>query len=230
MIGRFFTGLRNNIRKLLPMAVVVIVALVAAYTDLFGHGVKETVHALLMDLWETAKPMLKNLLIGLFLVNIAWLLYSPLSSAFEKILCRSGCSPRTKDLSLKLFKFLFWALAVFLLFTFAAADVLGKFVVGFGVFGAALTLSLQGLANDFICGLMIQFSRKINEADNISLDDKIQGKVLSVGYLSTVIDGEGAVIHVPNREIWSRAVRVLKPVPKKSLLWLPPGYYDSDKK
>lgn len=230
MIGRLFSGLRNNIGKLLPMLTVLTVALVAAYTNLFGHGVSETVHAVLMDVWETVKPMAKNLLIGLFLVNIAWLLYSPLCNAFEKVLCRSGCTPRTKDLSVKLFKFLFWALTLFLLFTFAAADVLGKFVVGFGVFGAALTLSLQGLANDFICGLMIQFSRKINEADNISLDEKTQGKVLSVGYLSTIIDGDGAVIHVPNREIWSRAVKVMKPAPKKSLLWLPPDYTDPNKK
>lgn len=230
MIGRLLAAVRNNYRKLLPMTTVLVVALIAAYTDLFGMGVKEAVQGLLTDLWATAKPMAKNLLIGLFLVNIAWLLYSPLCGAFEKVLCRSGCSPRARDLSVKLFKFLYWGLTLFLLFTFAAADVIGKFVVGFGVFGAALTLSLQGVANDFLCGLMIQFSRKINEADNISLDDKIQGKVLSVGYLSTVIDGEGAVIHVPNREIWARAVKVLKPAPKKSLLWLPPGYYDSDKK
>ena len=229
MLRRLFGALRGNYRKLLPMAVVVVLLIIAANSNLFGQSVQDTVLAEVGELIAAAKPLLKNLLVGLFVLNLAWLFYSPVCKGLEKILCRSGCSARARDLSLKLIKFLYWALAIFMLFTFAAADVVGNFVVGFGVFGAALTLSLQGVANDFLCGLMIQFSRKISEADNISLDEKVQGKVLNVGYLSTIIDGEGAVIHVPNREIWARAVKVLKPVSQKSLLILPPDYKSDNK-
>ncbi len=225
MIGKLLNALRNNYRKLLPLAAVIALACVAASSNLFGREVQETVHAALVDLAVTAAPMIKNLIIGLIVFNLAWVFYSPLCSGLEKLMCQSGASPRAKELSLKLLKFVYWALTIFLLFTFAAGDVLGKFVVGFGVFGAALTLSLQGLANDFLCGLMIQFARKINEGDDVSIDEgKLQGKVRSVGYLSTIIDGETAVIHVPNREIWARAIKVLKPQPKKSLLILPPGF------
>lgn len=232
MFHRLLTGLRDNYRKFIPGLVVLVLCIIAASTNILGQGVRETVQAAFSELAAQAVPLIKNLIIGLIVFNAAWLLYSPLTRGLERLMCQSKASPRAIEVSLKLLKFFYWALTVFLLFTFAAADVLGKFVVGFGVFGAALTLSLQGVANDFLCGLMIQFSRKINEGEDISIDDgKLQGKVRSIGYLSTIIDSEAAVIHVPNREVWARAIKVLKPQPKKSLLILPPGYEpDNNKK
>lgn len=222
MLCKLFTAFRSNYRKLLPMFTILALAILVASTNILGESVRDTVRSALTELTGQVVPLLKNLLIGLIVFNVAWVLYSPICRGLEKLMVQGGASPRAKELSLKLVKFVYWAFTLFLLFTFAAADVLGKFVVGFGVFGAALTLSLQGLANDFLCGLMIQFARKINEGEEIQIDDKLQGKVRSVGYLSTIIDGETAVIHIPNREIWARAVKVLKP--KKSPLILPPGY------
>lgn len=228
MIGTLWSWLTRHWRKLLPMAVVIVLGVIGGFTDWFGQGVQDSVRATAAELLTLVKPMAAKLILALFLLNLAWFLYSPLIAAVQKVLDSTAASPRAKDLTVKLLKFGFWGATVFMIFTFAAADFLGQFVVGFGVLGAALTLAMQGAANDFICGLLIQFCRKINDGESVVVEGLgVQGKVVNVGYLSTIIDAVNGVVHVPNREIWARAVRVMKPEPSK--LILPPGFKRENK-
>lgn len=224
MIKTIWSWLRSHYGKLMPLFIIAAFITVAAVTDTFGLGVRETVRSTLLELATQLKPMMAKLLLAMFMLYIAWFTYTPFCNATQRILCQSGASQRGRDLVLKIVKFLFWAITLFLVFTFAAEEFFGKFVVGFGVFTAALTLSLQGAANDFICGLLIQFTRKVVEGDNVTLEGlQVAGIVKSVGYLSTIVDTTAAVVHVPNREVWGRAVKVLKPEPKKRLIIMPTG-------
>ena len=84
---------------------------------------------------------------------------------------------------------------------------------------------MQGAANDFISGVLLHFSPKLKEGDDISLVGlEVKGKVLDIGYLSTRVEGPDGLLVVPNREVWSRAVKVGKPVKAPSPIILPPGY------
>lgn len=221
MLKHILDILLRNYRKLIPTAVLLALAFVAGGTDFFSKGVHDALQAALSEYAQKLMPFAIDLIVACFTINLAWLFYKPVCSGFEKVLERSGASPRAIDLSLKLLKFFYWGIAVILVFSLTAAEILGRFVIGFGVFGAALTLAMQGAANDFICGLLIQFTRKVVEKDSVKIEGlDVQGVVASVGYLSTVLNGEGARIHVPNREIWSRAIKVIKP---KSPILLPAG-------
>lgn len=212
MIRWLLQGLARSYRKLVPMITLLVLIGLAIFTDFFSSAVREMVTKILEEYATKLVPMGISFLLALMLLNIAWIAYTPLCSGVETFLRRSHTNQRTKDLLVKLLKFAYWAGAIILILTLTAGELMSKFVLGFSVLGAALTLSLQGAASDFICGLLIQFCKKVEDGQNIELEGlNVKGKVLSVGYLSTVVDSEKAVIHVPNREIWGRAVKVAKP-------------------
>ncbi len=222
MLKKIFSVFMQNYRKFLPTAILLLLLTLAGATDIFSVQVQESMRSIFLEYLQKLQPFAINLVIAGILANLAWLFYKPIWSGFEVVLARTEASAQGKDLSLKLFKFFYWAIVVFLVLSLTAADFLGRFVVGFGVFGAALTLSMQGAANDFICGLLIQFCRKVSEKDEVMLVGlDVKGKISQVGMLSTIVETSGELIHVPNREVWSRAVKVFKPA--KSSILLPPG-------
>lgn len=222
MLKNLVLGFFRNFRKFIPMLVLLVLFALAAGTDIFSASIRESLQAAAVAYFHKLLPFAIDLLIAALMVNLAWLFYKPVMSGFERILDRSGASPRGRELSIKLLKFFYWAVVVLFVLTLTAAEVIGRFVVGFGVFGAALTLSMQGAANDFICGLLIQLTRKVTENDDVKLEGlDVKGKVSNVGYLASTIESDTDLVRVPNREIWARAVKVAKP--KKSSILLPPG-------
>lgn len=214
--------LLRDYRKLLPMGLLVALVILAGLTDVFSHDVQQSVRQSFVQFGAQLVPYAVHFLIAGLMLNIAWLLYSPLCNGVEKVFCQSGASPRAKSLSIKMLKFFYWAIVIFVVLTICAGDFLSRFAFGFGAIGVAMTLALQGVANDTFCGLLVQFTRKVSEGDEIEIDGtKVKGKVLDVGYLSTKVNTADGTDHVPNREIWSKTVRVLKP--KKSSIIIPPG-------
>ncbi|MBX9571096.1 MAG: mechanosensitive ion channel [Candidatus Obscuribacterales bacterium] len=214
--------LLRNYRKLIPMALLVtLVVLAGTTTFLFGTGVHEAIRQQFAAFGAAMLPHVIHMLIAGIVLNIAWLLHAPLGKALDKIFETMGATPRARNLSTKIIKAGFWALVIFIVLNFTAAEFLSKLAISFGTIGVALTFVLQGVAQDAVCGLLVQFTRKVNEGDEIELD-KVKGKVVSVGYLSTIVSVPEGTDHVPNREIWSKTVRVLKP--KKSPIILPSGF------
>lgn len=222
---RIVTTFFRNFQKFLPMLLVIVLVTVASVTDVFSPYIHVTLRQAFLDYFHKMLPFAIDLMFGALMVNIAWVFYKPFCTAFEAVLSKTHASDRGKDLSLKLFKFFYWSVVAVLVLSLTAAEFISRFIVGFGVFGAALTLSLQGAANDFICGLLIQFTRKITEKDEVKVEGlDVQGSVREVGMLSTTIESKADVIRVPNREIWARALKTKKPA--KSPLLLPPDYQD----
>lgn len=214
--------LLRNYRKLIPTVLLVTLVVVAGSTTfLFGKGVHEAIRQQFVAFGASMLPHVIHILIGCIALNIAWLLHAPLGKALDKIFETTGVSPRARNLTTKIIKAGYWSLIVFVVLGFTASEFLGKLAISFGTIGVALTFVLQGVAQDAVCGLLVQFTRKVNEGDEIELD-KVKGKVTNVGYLSTTVSVPEGTDHVPNREIWSKTVRVLKP--KKSPIILPSGF------
>jgi small-conductance mechanosensitive channel len=219
-----FKSLSGSLRKLLPTILLLAVAILAGATDIFSNTVHDVVGKLFADYGQKVLPFAIQALIGGIVINIAYLLYQPIRGGVEKALQRQGTSERGKNLALKTLQLAYWGLAVFLAAAIIAPDLLSKLFLGISLLGAALTLAMQGAANDFISGVLLHFSPKLKEGDDIALVGlEVKGKVQDIGYLSTRIDGPDGLLVVPNREVWSRAVKVVKPVKAPSLIIIPPG-------
>jgi small-conductance mechanosensitive channel len=217
----------------MPTIVLLAIATVAGFTDVFNANVRDFVQNTLMERVKDLQPLGLNLLFAIIIVNIAWVFADPVKSLADKSFDRSGASTRGKALGMKVVVLAYWGVVVGMLLAMFAGELMGKMVLGFSVLGAALTLAMQGAANDFICGVLMQFSCRVKEGDNIkTIGLDVEGKVLDVGYLSTTVDSSDGVMTVPNRKIWESAIKVKKAPPSKLILpegvkW-PPREKDAD--
>ncbi len=228
MFRGFFNKLPAILRKLLPTILLLTVAIVAGGTDVFSSQVQEFVSTTFKKRGAELMPMVWDLIIAGVILNLAWLLYEPLKKVALKAFDRTSVSPRGKQLGMKVVQLGFWGIATFLVLSMFASEFMGKFVLGFTLLGAALTLALQGAANDFICGVLMQSTQRVQPGDNIKVIGlEVEGKVKDVGYFTTVVEGEDGVLSVPNRKIWESALKVKKPAPSK--LILPPSWRQENK-
>lgn len=224
MFGKILNKVPVTLRRLLPTIVLIILAVLAGATDVFSTTVHEIFSKSLKERAIGLMPYAVNLLIILILANIAWLLYHPLMRALERVLNNSGASERGKQFAVKVLKLVYWATITLVILTFFASELMGKVVLGVGVFGAALTLAMQGAANDFISGVQMQFTKRVRSGDTIQIVGMdVTGKVLDVGYTSTVVEAADCLISVPNRQVWDHAIKVKKPEPEQHHILMPPG-------
>jgi small-conductance mechanosensitive channel len=188
--------------------VLLTVGALAGATDVFSEQVHTFTGKLLSERATAAAPELLNLLIAVVLFNIVFLCYSPMVKALRRLLNKTPGSERGKGLALKAFRLIYWGVAVAAIGSLFAQELMSKLVLGVSVFGAALTLSMQGVANDFICGVMMQFTRRLNDGDGVEVIgiEGASGKVIDVGYLETVIEAGERRISIPNRKIWENAL------------------------
>lgn len=226
MLRRLWNVIPAGLRKLLPAIALIAVAIVAGSTDLFSAQVQQFTLAALKERAAAFMPIVLDLVVAGVVLNIAWLLSGYVNKIAEKALERSGASDRGKQLGIKVVQMLFWGIAIFIVLSMFASELMGKFVLGFSVLGAALTLAMQGAANDFICGVLMQFTQRVRDGDEIKVIGlaEVEGKVRDVGYLSTVVESADGVLSVPNRKIWESALKVKKNVPAPSKLILPAGF------
>lgn len=230
MIRSLWNKLPAWVRKLMPSLTLLTVLVLVLGTDWFNSAVKNWVETTLKERATSLMPVAIDLLIAGVILNIAWLAHGPLSRMAEKAFDRSGASERGKQLGLKVVTLVFWGFVVMTVLSMFASELMGKFVVGFSVLGAALTLAMQGAANDFICGVLMQFSQRVRCGDDIKVVGmEVDGKVKDIGYLSTTVDGADGVLTVPNRKIWESVLKVKKPQKKPSLLILPESFRDCRK-
>jgi len=175
------------------------------------------------DLSEKLVPLGLNFLIGAFLFSVSYLLYHPIKNALVRTLQTAGASDRGKTMVLRTTQLFYWAITVFVIASLVAPDVLGKLFLGISVFTAALALALKDIAGDLFSGTLLQVTRRFNVGDNIAMIGlDVKGQVLDIGYLSTQIKNAEGIQIVPNREMWGKSVKVLKP--EGSKLILPPGF------
>lgn len=203
--------MRENfkLKRFIPFILLVALAFVAGGTSFFSEAIQEQVVGVLKEYLALVKPMLGNIYIGLLALSLLYALALPIRLGVERALAASGADQRGKVVVLRAVRLIYWLAAVLIGVSFIAPAFLAKVFIGIGLFGAALTLALQGLANDLIAGVMLSFSPKVRVGDEIELVGlAVKGSVVDIGYVLTEVRGEnGERITVPNRELWARAVK-----------------------
>jgi small-conductance mechanosensitive channel len=222
--GGFLKKLPLALRQLIPTLIMIGLVALAGGTDVFSKVVHDLVSKSLHQRVAEFMPYAINLMFVLIFFNIAYVLFHPLSCGVQRVLGKTDATERGKQLATRAFKLVYWSVIVIFVLSLFAQELMGKFVLGFSVLGAALTLAMQGAASDFIAGWMMQFSRRVRVGDDIKVlgSDGPEGKVLDVDYVQTVLETTDGVVTVPNRQMWEKAVKVKKPEPSK--LILPEGF------
>lgn len=210
------------LRKLLPTIILMTIGILAGATDVFSAHVHRLVSTTLNERAKALMPMAVNFLIIAILFNIAYLLYGPAVATAERVLRQSGASDRGKTFALRAAKLLYWLLTTFTIVSIFAPELMGKLFLSFSVLGAAITLALQESAKNFICGLLMQFTRRVQPGENLKAmgGSDVEGKIVDIGYLFTVVEGENGTMTVPNTHIWDRSLLQKK---EQSKILLPPG-------
>ncbi|MCA9802057.1 MAG: mechanosensitive ion channel family protein [Cyanobacteria bacterium HKST-UBA02] len=204
-------------KKFLPLIILIGLAVLAGGTNVFSDALQNQVVEVFRKYLEQLVPMSANIFAGLLILSLMYVLYDPLTVGVDRALAATSASNRGKVFVARSLRLAYWVGAVLIGVSFIAPGFFSKIALGVGLLGAALTLALQGLANDLIAGVMLSFSPKVQVGDDIELVGlSVKGKVSDIGYVMTVIQGSGERFSVPNREIWSRAVRTS--LPKSSII------------
>ncbi len=199
-------------KKAVPLVIIALLATVFAGTDVLSAAVQTQIIDVFKTYVSGIVPYTANIFVGLIFICLANLLYDPLKAGMEKALNLSNADERGRRIVSRAVLLIYWLIAIIVGVSFIAPDFLSKLVVGFGLFGAAIALALQGIANDFIAGALLNFRPKFCVGDEIELIGvAVKGKVTDIGYVLTVLETENGTFTVPNREVWSRPVKVTKP-------------------
>ena len=174
-------------------------------------------------------PLGVNALVAVIFLGISYLFYKPARAALVRTLDTTGASSRGKTLILRSLQTGYWVFTVFVVASVVAPEVLSKLFLGVSILSAAIALSLQCVASDLVCGVFLQMTRRFQPDDNISIIGMdVKGKVVDIGYLSTVVKVEGGSVAIPNRDMWAKPTKVNDP--PKSLIIIPDGVRIEKKK
>lgn len=199
-------------KKAVPLLIIGLLASLVAGTDVLSAAVQTQIVDVFKTYVSGIVPYTANIFVGLIFICLANLLYDPMKAGLEKALNLSNADERGRRIVSRAVLLIYWLIAIVVGVSFIAPDFLSKLVVGFGLFGAAIALALQGIANDFIAGVLLNFRPKFCVGDEIELIGvAVKGKVTDIGYVLTVLDTESGTFTVPNREVWSKPVKVTKP-------------------
>ncbi|MFV7769456.1 mechanosensitive ion channel family protein [Shewanella marisflavi] len=95
---------------------------------------------------------------------------------------------------------------------FVAVSMLGfdltKITIILGALGVGIGFGLQGIVNNFVCGLVLLFERPIREGDTVSISDGLSmGIIKKIGLRSTVLQTfDNAEVIIPNADLISNQV------------------------
>ena len=200
-----------KLKKLIPLVIVFGLASLVAGTDVLSAAVQHQVIDLFKSYAQGLVPYTANIFVGLIFICLMNLMYDPMKVGLDKALNISRADERGRRVVSRAVLLMYWVFVVIVGVSFIAPDFLSKLVVGFGLFGAAIALALQGIANDFIAGVLLNFRPKFCVGDEIELIGvAVKGKVTDIGYVLTVLDTAEGTLTVPNREVWSKPVKVTR--------------------
>ncbi len=201
-----------KLRKVLPLVILVGLAITAGGTNVFSEAVQTQVVQVAKDYLAAIKPLMGNIFVGLLFASIAYLAFDPIMLLLTKALNATKCDERGCRLISRTVNLFYWVLTIFISISFIAPGFLSQLLVGAGLFSAALALSFKGIAYDFICGVLLNFTPKCKVGDSIDIVGfKVEGKVSDIGYVMSKIETADGVVSVPNRELWDRPTNIRDP-------------------
>jgi len=141
------------------------------------------------------------LLFAVLVVIIGWIKRWMDRRWLQRIVIERGA----RDAILTLFGYVAFVLAILVSLKAASVDLTGLAIVS-GALALGLGFGMQGIANNFVSGLILLFERPIRAGDFISVDD-VQGYVRSIRIRATEIETlDNQNVLVPNSELVSGRV------------------------
>jgi small-conductance mechanosensitive channel/uncharacterized protein YndB with AHSA1/START domain len=163
---------------------------------------------IILDGWDIGGVSLvpKNILGGILLfavlvVIIGWIKRWIDRRWLKRIVIEHGA----RDAILTLFGYISFVIAVLISLKAASVDLTGLAIVS-GALALGLGFGLQGIANNFVSGLILLFERPIRAGDFVSVGD-VEGYVRSIRIRATEIETlDNQNVLVPNSELVSGRV------------------------
>lgn len=105
----------------------------------------------------------------------------------------------------------------YIVYEIGQGDLLGRFLTGLGVAGLAASLAAQDALKSFFGTLLLIGERSFKIGDRISVDNKIEGVVETVGFRSSVLrTPTGSQVSIPNSTIASASINNFGNNPQRS--------------
>lgn len=205
-------GIKATLKKLWPSFLVLGVGALAGFTNTLGETVRETVRRGIEQFTSSLTPYVVNFIILVVAINIAYVLYHPACHYLQKWVGKTKMEARSKEITFKVFKPLYWLVTLYVVLTLFAPDVMGKLTVGIGLFGAAIAVVLKDTFADIIAYGRMGYWQNVKVGDNIQvlgLAD-VKGRVIEVDYFQTRIEGPNGIDSIANRDLQAKGVRHLK--------------------
>lgn len=158
--------------------------------------------------WSSMMPILTNILSGLGIFILGWILSR---WAYRTILNRLGndkglqASETFRPLIATIVKYAILLGAIYAGLTQAGVAASSLLAV-FGAAGLAIALAVQGTLSNIAAGIMLIFLRSMKVGEYIETPN-IEGTVLEVGLFTTQIRRpDGVFVTVPNAQLWGSQI------------------------
>lgn len=160
--------------------------------------IKESV----LNYWDTFLNHVPQLILGLIILILAFMISRWLSSLFQRRLARRMEDPLLSNFLSRIFKMLLIILGIMLAFhVMGLTGIAAGLMAGAGVGAIIIGFAFQDIGANFMAGVILAFNRPFGIGDTIEIGG-IMGKVLSLNLRTTQVKTfDGKDVFIPNNTI-----------------------------
>ncbi|HEY9758332.1 MAG TPA: mechanosensitive ion channel family protein [Oculatellaceae cyanobacterium] len=205
--------MKSLLKKALPIVMLVALAVLTGAADWLKSATHVSLLQTLKDAIVAVGPFARHVLIAGIIAYLAYWRY-PSARAHVQAWCRklvsqSGVTPRVTEVTQSAFPLIYWVLTAILcayaldssLFIYSGAVLVG---IGY-LYKAEL--------NHLGAGILMQLTAKAKIGDDISYESPtstVNGKVLEIGPLYTILEVDGGEVRINNDDLWSKAIKLIR--------------------
>lgn len=143
--------------------------------------------------------------ISVFVLIITKIVSKFLYTSLIKITEKTGKSLQYRNTLKVLINIASYTLGGFIILSLLFKDFM-PFLTGLGVSGVVVAFAVQEPLSNFICGILLMFSKAVKEGDAIEVNG-ISGSVKQIDLNHTIINTfDGKQVRIPNKTIWSSSI------------------------
>lgn len=153
-------------------------------------------------LWRGFLDVLPEILIGLIVLILGFIIARWLALVFQRRLTRRMQDPLLSGFIAKILRFILALLGILLAFhIMGLSGIAGGLLAGAGVGALIIGLAFQEIGANFLAGIILAFNRPFNIGDTIEIGGTM-GRVLMLNLRNTHIKTfDGKDVYIPNNKI-----------------------------
>lgn len=162
----------------------------------------EKIKESLLHYWEVFLSLVPNILFGLFILILAFLISRWISGWLQRKFASREPESLIANFVAKILRFFLVLIGFLLAFhVMGLTGIAGGLLAGAGVGALIIGLAFQEIGANFLAGIILAFNRPFNIGDTIEIDGNM-GKVLALNLRNTHIKTfDGKDIYIPNNNI-----------------------------